>query len=120
MRLTLTVLRCPNAVSPESRVIGGGEYGIGRGPGNDWVLADPNREISKRHCLIAFRSGQWQIADLSTNGTFLNNEKSPIGPGGTRPLRSGDRLGLGPYEIEVEIAESVAEPSPDWPDDDMR
>src|SRR5271166_5659804 len=119
MRLTLTVLRCPNAVSPERRVIGGGEYSIGRGPANDWILVDPNREISKRHCLIAFRSGQWQIADVSTNGTFLNHEKSPIGAACSRPLRSGDRLGIGSYEIEVDIAESTTEHGPGWRDDDV-
>lgn len=116
MALTLSVLRCPDQVAPETREIGGGEFNIGRGGDNDWVLADPERHLSKRHCVVAFRSGTWQLADVSTNGTFLNRESEPVGTGQPRTLRDGDRLRLGPYEIEVRIAEE-AEPfrSPDPP-----
>jgi len=103
MTLTLTMLRCPNQVAPEMREVQGGEYSIGRGAENDWVLPDPDRFLSKQHCVLAFRSGGWQIADLSTNGTFLNRDSDPIGPA-TRDLNDGDRLRLGPYEIEVRVA----------------
>jgi type VI secretion system FHA domain protein len=103
--LTLTMLRCPDAVAPETRVLQGGEFSIGRGTENDWVLADPERFLSKRHCMLAYRSGSWQIADLSTNGTFLNGEAKPIGHGEPRDLRDGDRLRLGAYEIELRVAE---------------
>jgi type VI secretion system FHA domain protein len=113
VRLTLTTLRCPDTVSPETRVVTGGEFSIGRGPDNDWILTDPHRLLGRRHCLVAFRSGEWQISDLSKNGTFLNYEASPIG-NRARPLRSGDRVGLGAYEIEVEITEAVAEAAPRW------
>jgi type VI secretion system FHA domain protein len=103
MTLTLTMLRCPNQVAPEMREVPGGEYSIGRGAENDWILADPERFLSKQHCVLAFRSGGWQIADLSTNGTFLNSDSNPIGPA-ARNLNDGDRLRLGPYEIEVRVA----------------
>src|SRR5215475_5237463 len=66
--LTLTMLRCPDTVAPETRELRGGEFSIGRGSENDWVLIDQERVISKRHCLLAYRSGGWQLADLSTNG----------------------------------------------------
>jgi len=117
VRLTLTTLRCPDVVSPERRVVTGGEYRIGRGSDNDWVLTDPLRLLSKSHCLVAFRSGRWQIEDTSTNGTFLNHAIAPIGEQ-PRALRSGDRVRLGAYEIEVETGESDAEPVPRWQDDD--
>lgn len=104
MTLTLSILRCPDRVAPEVREIAGGEFAIGRGSENDWVLPDPERYLSKRHCLLAYRSGGWQIADLSTNGTFLNREQGPIGKGAVRELKDGDRLSFGPYEIEVHIA----------------
>lgn len=107
MTLTLSVLRCPDDVAPETRTLHGGEFSIGRGTDNDWVLVDPERHLSKRHCLLAFRSGTWQLADLSTNGTFLNRETDPVGPGAPRTLRDGDRLRLGRYEIEVRIAEEA-------------
>jgi type VI secretion system protein ImpI len=105
--LTLNMLRCPDAVPPQTRTVPSGEFSIGRGRENDWVLCDPERFLSNRHCLLAYRSDRWQIADLSTNGTFLNGEAEPIGRGQPRDLRDGDRLRLGPYEIELRIAEAA-------------
>ncbi len=110
MTLTLTMLRCPDSVPPQTRSLAGGEFSIGRGSENDWVLADPERGLSKCHCVLAYRSGGWQIADLSTNGSFLNRDNEPIGRGQTRNLRDGDRLTLGPYEIEIRIFEAAAAP----------
>ncbi len=108
MSLTLTVLRCPDAVPPETREVTGGEFTIGRGRDNDWVLADPDKHLSKRHCVIAFRSGGWQLADTSSNGTFLNRDGDPIGAGAPRALGDGDRIRLGPYEIEVRVQDHAA------------
>jgi type VI secretion system FHA domain protein len=106
MSLTLAMLRCPDSVAPETRTVAGGEFSIGRGPDNDWVLPDPERGLSKRHCVLAYRAGTWQVADQSTNGTFLNREGEPIGRGQVRDLRHGDRLALGAYEIEIHIEDS--------------
>ena len=111
MRLTLSTLRCPDTVAPETRSTGGGEFSLGRAPDNSWVLPDPERHLSKRHCLLAFRNGGWQIADLSTNGTFLNRETAPIGHGAIRDLRDGDRIRLGAYEIELRIEEEALSPA---------
>ena len=108
MSLTLSMLRCPDDVAPETRTVAGGEFSIGRGPENDWVLADPERGLSKRHCVVAYRGGGWQVADLSTNGTFLNREGEPIGRGQLRDLRDGDRLVFGAYEIEAHIGEEAS------------
>ena len=108
MQLTMTVLRCPDSVAPETRNVAGGEFSVGRGPGVDWVLPDPERLLSKRHFAVAFRGGVWQLADTSTNGTFLNREGDPIGAGDVRSLRDGDRLRLGAYEIEVRLVEEAA------------
>ncbi|MGD9614993.1 MAG: type VI secretion system-associated FHA domain protein TagH [Alphaproteobacteria bacterium] len=108
MSLTLAMLRCPDDVAPETRTVAGGEFSIGRASDNDWVLPDPERALSKRHCVLAFRAGGWQVSDLSTNGTFLNREADPIGRGQTRELRSGDRLAFGAYEIEIHVDEEAA------------
>ena len=101
MQLTMTVLRCPDTVAPETRSVSGGDFSVGRGPGVDWVLPDPERLLSKRHFAVAYRSGIWQLADTSTNGTFLNRDIAPIGAGDVRNLRDGDRVRLGAYEIEI-------------------
>ncbi|MGH7153962.1 MAG: FHA domain-containing protein, partial [Acetobacteraceae bacterium] len=108
MSLTFNVLRCPDSVAPETRHVAGGEFTVGRGPGVDWVLPDPERILSKRHFVVAFRAGTWQLADTSTNGTFLNRESGPIGHNDVRSLRDGDRVRLGQYEIELRLAEDAA------------
>jgi type VI secretion system protein ImpI/type VI secretion system protein len=114
MQLTMTVLRCPDSVAPETRSLSGGDFSVGRGPGVDWILPDPERLLSKRHFAVAFRGGIWQLADTSTNGTFLNRESEPIGASDIRSLRDGDRLRLGPYEIEVRLVEdAIARPGAD-------
>jgi type VI secretion system protein ImpI len=105
MTLTLSVLRCPDAVPPETKRVTGGELRIGRGQDNDWIMPDADRMLSKKHCVIAFRNGGWAIADTSTNGTFLNRETEPLGQGQIRNLENGDRIRLGAYEIEVRIAD---------------
>ena len=105
MQLSMTVLRCPDKVTPETRSVPGGEFHVGRGPDVDWVLPDPDRLLSKRHFAVAFRGGGWQVADTSTNGTWLNGEDEQIGRGATRALRDGDRLRLGLYEIEIRLVD---------------
>ena len=107
MPLTFTVLRCPDAVPPETRTVMGGEFSVGRGPGVDWVLPDPERLLSKHHFAVAYRGGNWQIADTSTNGTTLNRDPAPIGRELVRNLRDGDRIAVGAYEIEVRLTDEA-------------
>ncbi len=108
MQLTMTVLRCPDQVAPEARTVSGGEFNVGRGPDVDWILPDAERLLSKRHFAVAFRGGGWQVADTSTNGTYLNTEADSIGRGTPRSLRDGDRLRLGAYEIEIRLVDQPA------------
>ena len=79
---------------------------IGRGDENDLVLPDPDRVLSKRHCVVENQAGNVVVVDISTNGTFLNYAKSPLGPTPT-PLSHGDILTLGPYELIVDIEEQT-------------
>ena len=80
---------------------------IGRGPENDLVLPDPHKVVSKRHCVLEDQGGSIMVVDLSTNGTFLNYGKLPLGPT-PAPLSHGDVLGIGDYELVVEIAATPA------------
>jgi type VI secretion system protein ImpI/type VI secretion system protein len=90
-------------VPPETKRVNGGEFRIGRGLDNDWVMPDPDKLLSKKHCVVAYRNGGWAIADTSTNGTFLNRDAEPLGAGQVRSLADGDRIRFGAYEIEVRI-----------------
>ncbi len=52
--------------------------------------------VSRRHALIAFRSGTFYLMDLnSRNGTYLNDRRLP--PQQPFPLRPGDHIRFGPH-----------------------
>lgn len=108
MTLKLVMIRCPDNVAPQRREVHGGEFSIGRSPGNEWVIADPERHLSKSHCRLVYGDGEWRLQDLSTNGTFLNQSSEPVGRGAAQKLRNGDRIRFGPYELEVTIDEEDA------------
>lgn len=113
MILKLVMIRCPDNVAPERREVRGGEFSIGRGQDNQWVVADPERHLSKKHCRFVYGAGEWELQDLSTNGTFINQASESIGKGAAQKLRNGDRVKFGQYELEVIIDEEEAAPERD-------
>jgi type VI secretion system protein len=86
---------------------------IGRGSDNEWVLPDPQRYLSLHHARVRCVQGTYLVEDTSTNGVFLNGARKPLGKGQSPPLRHGDRLRLGNYELQVSIAESTPETEAD-------
>ncbi len=97
---------------------------IGRVDGNDWVLPDDDRFVSGLHVLIRFMGGTFSIEDVSTNGTFLNDDPEPLNAKNEPAiLKSGDRIAIGDYQVYVNIVQSddeaeIPQPSaaPDSPD----
>jgi len=76
---------------------------IGRQPGSDVRLDDGT--ISARHARLAYHHAQWWLEDLhSKNGTFLNQERVLS----ATVLTTGDALRCGGVEMEIAIAEGVA------------
>lgn len=86
----------------------GGSLTVGRGDANDLILPDPDRMLSKNHFVIEDHNGNVVVVDLSTNGTFLNYSKIPLGRTPT-PVNHGDVLTLGSYELVVEIHDETAQ-----------
>ena len=84
----------------------GGSMTVGRGPNNDLVLPDPDRMLSKSHFVIEDHNGRIVVVDFSTNGTFLNYSKVPLGRTPTT-LNNGDVLSAGGYELVVEIGRDL-------------
>jgi type VI secretion system protein ImpJ len=80
-----------------------GAITIGRGMDNDWVLPDPERIVSNRHCTIQYRDGEYFITDTSTNGVFVNHSEDRIERGESVKLHDHDHLSLGTYELLVHI-----------------
>jgi type VI secretion system protein len=107
MPLTLTL---EGGSVPQTRTLDRGTLSIGRAPGNDWVLADPERLLSKTHCVIAASAGRYVLTDLSTNGVFVNGARERIPRGGQVDLADGDELRLGDYVIRVSEGAPAAEP----------
>src|ERR1700691_4639929 len=105
MALKLTVLseqRAPLGLRG-SIVFGVGGGSIGRAHDNDWVLPDPERYLSAHHARVKFRDGAFYLFDTSTNGVFINEHSEALGRRASYPLRDGDRLRLGDYEVAVSI-----------------
>jgi type VI secretion system FHA domain protein len=76
---------------------------IGRESGNSWVL--PHAKVSGLHALITFRNDAYYIEDRSRNGVCLNSSNNRLERGRPYPLKSGDSIAIGPYEIRVSVAD---------------
>ncbi len=73
----------------------GRDIAIGRSPTCDIMLED-DQLVSRRHALLRYNGSEYTIVDLgSSNGTFLNEEETHE----ETPLRDGDLIGIGEYEI---------------------
>ncbi len=87
---------------------------IGRSLENDWILPDPDRFISGRHATVDFQAGAYYLADVSTNGVYVNEEPEPLGKGNPRRLFDGDKVRMGDFEFMVSLdeGEDLAMPPP--------
>jgi len=75
------------------------------------VLED--ERASRKHALVFFRGGQWQVRDLnSRNGTVLNGRLVSA----ETPLGDGDTISIGHCELLFRLIETVA-PSQEHVDD---
>ncbi len=111
LRLTIISEQAAELGEHASVVIGKEGGTIGRAGDNHWVLPDRLRYISSHHARISYRNGGFIVEDTSTNGLFLNDEPEPLGRLGPQPLRPGDRLRLGAYQIAVRDNDATAEAS---------
>jgi len=85
----------------ERIIVPGKSFSLGRGPDNDWVIADAGREVSKTHCRIEALGSSFVLVDLSVNGIQIEGQSGLMGPGGRHRLVSGDQFALGPYRFAV-------------------
>jgi len=77
------------------------ELRIGRAADNDLVLADPDRVLSKQHCVVRLDAGRYVVLDGSANGTFLNGGGQRLVRGEPVPLAAGDAIQLGAFTLTV-------------------
>ncbi len=71
---------------------------IGRDPSSDVLVEDDT--VSNRHARLIYKNKHWWVEDLlSTNGTFLNDERVET----PTILISGDELKVGRVLLGIEI-----------------
>jgi type VI secretion system protein len=95
-----------------------GVMAIGRGQENDWVLPDPERLVSQKHCVIQYKDGRYYLTDLSTNGVELVNAGIRLRRGNSEPLQDGEVIRIGEYEIRARIDFDMQLSSVDQPGGD--
>jgi adenylate cyclase len=103
-----SMLRLRFSIDGEERVfpLSGGRVRLGRGGENDIVLADVS--VSRNHAEIRRGPDGWTIHDLnSTNGVEVNRVAVR-----SAPVRLGDHLTIGAFELEVESIQPVAAAAP--------
>jgi len=105
MSLLLSIIEFPEncTVAESSKTFGEQGGSIGRSAENYWVLSDPDCFLSSRHSEILFEHGQYVLTDLSTNGTFLNGSREPMGKGSKVKLQDGDEIELSDYKFRINI-----------------
>jgi type VI secretion system protein ImpI len=116
MPLRLTIENFPSLPDggPVSYTVSGKRgLDIGRDQYLDWVLPDPNRVVSGKHCEIRYQDGGYWLRDVSTNGTFVNRSERRVQE--PHRLRTGDRVEIGPYIINVQVEGEEAGPAPGAP-----
>jgi len=106
LRLSVVSQHGTRLAAQSSKVFGVHGGSIGRGADNEWILPDPERYLSGKHARIDFRRGSYVLVDTSSNGTYINGARVPLGKYHDYVLKDGDLVRLGEYEVLVSIDKS--------------
>lgn len=78
-----------------------GAIRIGRDPAADWVIPDPECEVSRVHVELDCTNSSLTMTPLGTNGVF-DAQGARLPHGVPLPLAPGDSIGFGRYRMTVE------------------
>jgi predicted component of type VI protein secretion system len=113
---TLRLFHQSNPTFPiDTRPLEAGELTIGRDPEANWTIEDPDRELSRLHCVVELGDAGLTVRDTSSNGVFLGQERRRPASGEAAPIEAGETLRLGRYLIVVEGALQAGPSSFDAP-----
>ena len=122
LKLSITSYQRLSPGQETTKILDRGSLTIGRAAQTDWILQDPERILSGKHCTIHHQDGDYYLTDNSLNGTFLNDSDQRIPRNHTVKLHDGDRFVLGEYEIAATVlpgAAELAEIEPEGPVTDI-
>lgn len=95
----------------EARVLAEGRITLGRDPGADWPVTDPDGVLSRQHCTLAVEQGRLWLTDLSTNGVFLaDGERAPAGQ--PVELQTRQMIRFGALTLLVDELQAEAQVAP--------
>lgn len=109
LKLTITSYQRLSPGQETTKILDRGSISIGRAAQCDWILQDPERILSGKHCTVHHQDGGYFLTDNSTNGVYLNDSEQRIGRSEMIRLHDGDRFVLGEYEIAVTHLSAAAE-----------
>lgn len=102
--LILRLFRKTDPVSPvDARIIEDAPITIGRDRSSDWIIADPDNQISRVHCSVQSWNNRLVLTDTSSNGVFLKDGDKRIGKNSPHSLEPGQRFFLGSYFVEIAL-----------------
>lgn len=82
---------------------GEGRLRVGRDPAADWVVADPDKQVSRTHIELAVADGTLALTPLGANGVFTDAGQ-PLAHGEPHRIGAGDAVRFGRYRMTVEAA----------------
>jgi type VI secretion system protein len=122
LKLTITSYQRLSPGQETTKILDRGSISIGRVAPNDWILQDPERILSSKHCTVHHQAGDYFLTDISTTGVYLNDSEQRMTRNQKVRLKDGDRFVLGEYEIAVTLlpgADELEESPSDGPITDI-
>jgi len=99
----------------DQRMIGEDAVTIGRDAAADWVISDPNRALSRRHCTVRALGNGVSVRDTSANGTFVGEAAAAIGNGNEAEVGPGGSVRIGTFTLSIESLADLAPPAERMP-----
>ena len=86
----------------DAHMVGEGMTLIGRDPGADWVIADPECQVSRNHCELLVEHGELALRAVGANGVFRGDGEERLPTGEVVPIALGDTFSFGRYRVVVD------------------
>lgn len=100
----------------DARIIGADPTTIGRDSSADWVIHDPERALSRKHCTVRATGVGVSVLDTSANGTFVDDRGERIASDANTLVAPGESIRIGNYRLIVEALSADPQPSARAPD----
>ena len=85
----------------DARIIDNHPVTIGRDRSADWMISDPDNQISRVHCSVQSWNNRLVLTDTSSNGVFVKDGEKRISKNSPHSLEPGQRFYLGDYFAEI-------------------